>query len=126
MINTIKSRSEAKVLFHSCGAVFPLIEDFIGNGVDALNPVQVSAKGMEPVQLKEKFGDRITFWGGIDTQYVLPKGTSESIKEEVRRIIEELGKGGGFVLASVHNIQADVPTENVVAMFEEAGKVSWR
>jgi uroporphyrinogen decarboxylase len=126
MINTINSRSEAKVLFHSCGAVFPLIEDFIDNGVDALNPVQVSAKGMEPVQLKEKFGDLITFWGGIDTQYVLPKGTPESVKEEVRRIIEELGKGGGFVLASVHNIQADVPTENVVAMFEEAGKIKWR
>jgi uroporphyrinogen decarboxylase len=75
---------------------------------------------MEPERLKAEFGDRVTFWGGIDTQRILPFGTPDEVRAEVRRIIDILGPGGGFVLNSVHNIQAEVPPENVVAMFDEA------
>jgi uroporphyrinogen decarboxylase len=121
MMNAIKSRTDAKVLYHSCGAVAPLLDDLIEIGIDALNPVQVSAKGMDPTILKEQFGNRITFWGGIDTHRILPQGSTTEVREEVERISRELGKGGGYILASVHNIQADVPTENIVAMLE-AGK----
>lgn len=120
MVRAIKSRTDAKVLYHSCGAVFPLIDDFIDIGVDALNPVQVSARGMDPQILKEKFGDRITFWGGIDTHHILPHGSPQMVREEVQRIIRIFGKGGGYVLASVHNLQDDVPSENVVEMLQAA------
>jgi len=89
-------------------------------GFDAINPVQVAARGMQPEVLKAEFGDRLTFWGGIDTQRILPFGTVEEVRAEVRRIIDILGPGGGFVLNSVHNIQGDVPPENIVAMFDEA------
>jgi uroporphyrinogen decarboxylase len=122
MIRAIKSRTDAKVLYHSCGAVLPLIDDFIEIGVDALNPVQVSARGMDPQVLKERFGDRITFWGGIDTHHILPNGSPQDVREEVQRIVRVLGKGGGYVLASVHNIQNDVPPENVVEMLQAAAK----
>ncbi len=120
MVDAVKTHSDAKVLLHSCGAVSALLDDFIEVGFDAINPVQVGAKGMEPERLKAEFGDRITFWGGIDTQRVLPFGTPDEVRAEVRRIIDILGPGGGFVLNSVHNIQAEVPPENVVAMFDEA------
>ena len=122
MVRAIKSRTDAKVLYHSCGAVFPLIDDFIEIGVDALNPIQVSARGMDPQVLKEKFGDRITFWGGIDTHHLLPNGSPQDVREEVQRIVRVLGRGGGYVLASVHNIQDDVPPENVVEMLQAAAK----
>lgn len=125
MIRAIKKRTEAKVFYHSCGAVSPLIEDFIEIGVDALNPVQVSAKGMEPAVLKQKFGGRITFWGGIDTHHILPQGSPQEVREEVKRMIGLMGKGGGYVLAAIHNIQADVPPENVAAMLEEAASARW-
>jgi uroporphyrinogen decarboxylase len=120
MVESIKSGCGAKVQYHSCGAVTPLLNDLIDIGVDALNPVQVSARNMDPGQLKIEYGERLSFWGGIDTQHVLPSGTVEEVRAEVRRIIDALGKGGGYVLASVHNIQAEVPPENVVAMFDEA------
>ena len=125
MIRALKSRSEAKVLFHSCGSVFPFIEDLIENGVDALNPLQVSAKDMDPAVLKEQFGERISFWGGIDTHHVLPKESPKKVREEVEHMVKLLGKGGGYVLASVHNIQNDVPAENAVAMFEAARTAKW-
>ncbi len=86
--------------------------------MDALNPVQVTAKNMEPERLKAEFGDRISFWGGINTQHTLPFGTAQEVAEETKRIISILGKGGGYVLNSVHNIQAEVPPENIIAMFE--------
>jgi uroporphyrinogen decarboxylase len=89
-------------------------------GVDAINPVQVNAANMEPERLKAAFGDRLSFWGGIDTQKILPLGSPDEVRQEVRRIIDILGKDGGYVLNSVHNIQPDVPPENVVAMFDEA------
>ncbi len=120
MITALKSGADVKVLYHSCGAVAALVDDLIDIGVDALTPVQVSAKDMDPEKLKARFGDRIAFWGGIDTQRVLPFGTAEEVRAEVRRMIDCLGRHGGYVLNSVHNIQGDVPVENVVAMLDEA------
>ena len=108
-----------KVLLHSCGAVRAIIGDFIEAGFDGLNPVQISAVGMEPEGLKRDFGGRIVFWGGgIDTQMVLPKGTPKEIKAEVKHNLEVFKQGGGYVFAQVHNIQPDVPVENVLAMLE--------
>ncbi len=116
-------KKEAKkpvyIVVHSCGAIRELIPDFIEVGVDALNPVQVSAAGMDTRSLKKDFGADITFWGGgVDTQKVLPHGTPQQVREEVKRRIDDLAPGGGFVFATVHNIQADVPPENIVAMWE--------
>jgi uroporphyrinogen decarboxylase len=118
LLSFIKSHTNAKILFHSCGSVYKFIGDFIDIGVDALNPIQVSARDMDSKKLKKEFGHRITFWGGIDTHKVLPSGTPEEVKEEVKRRIDDLGPGGGYVLSAVHNIQAEVPPENIVAMFE--------
>ncbi len=102
---------------HSCGSVRTLIPDMIEIGVDILNPIQVSAKGMDTKELKKDFGKDITFWGGgVDTQSILPKGTPMDVRNEVRRRIEDLASGGGFVFASVHNIQPDVPPQNILAM----------
>ena len=118
MVETVKSRTNAKVCFHCCGSAYHFIDHLIDIGVDALDPVQVTAKNMEPERLKEEFGERISFWGGINTQRVLPFGTPEEVAAETRRIIGILGKGGGYVLNSVHNIQSEVPPENIVAMFD--------
>lgn len=123
---TIKSNSNAKVLFHCCGSAYHFIDHLIDIGVDALNPVQVTAKDMEPDRLKAEYGDRIAFWGGINTQQILPYGTPEEVRAETRRIIDILGKDGGYVLNSVHNIQPEVPPENVVAMYEEGKRHSYR
>jgi len=112
--------SPAKVFFHSCGSVAPIIEDLIEIGVDVLNPVQVSAAGMDPAALKHRFGGRLAFWGAIDTQRLLPFGTVAEVEREVERTIEILGPGGGYVLSAVHNIQPDVPLENILAMFGRA------
>jgi uroporphyrinogen decarboxylase len=109
----------AKLFFHSCGNVRPLLPDFIEMGVDILNPVHVRATGMEPAALKHDFGRDIVFWGGgVDTQGVLPNGTPQEVKDDVRRNVDALAPGGGFVFNTVHNIQADVPPENIVAMWE--------
>lgn len=118
VMGSIRGLTRAKVLYHTCGSVYSLMEDFIGLGIDAVNPVQVSAKGMEPERLKQEFGDRIAFWGGIDSQRLLPHGSPQEVRAEVRRMFEVMGGGGGYVLAAVHNIQPDVPPENVVALFE--------
>jgi uroporphyrinogen decarboxylase len=121
LFDTIKSHTKAKLLLHSDGAIAPLIGDLIDVGVDALNPVQVSAAGMgDTTGLKREFGNHIAFWGAIDTHHMLPFGSPQEVREEVRRRIEELAPGGGYVLASVHNIQAEVPPENICAMFEAA------
>lgn len=121
MIAAVKAKTDVRVLYHSCGAVTPLIDDLIEIGVDALNPVQVTASGMDPVGLKKRWGGRITFWGGINSQEVLPFGTPDEVCAEVRRVVDILAPGGGFVLNSVHNIQNDVAADNIVAMFDEAG-----
>ena len=118
MIDLIKSSSKAKVLYHCCGAVSPLIPDFIEIGVDALNPVQVSAVGMDTAKLKTAFGDRICFWGGIDTSHVLPTDSPCGVRNEVHKRICDLAAGGGYVLAAVHNIQEDVPPQNILAMVD--------
>ncbi len=120
MFATLKGRCDAKALLHSCGAVSALFDDFIEIGVDAVNPVQVRAKGMEPERLKADYGERLSFWGAIDTQRVLPFGTPDEVRAEVRRVSDILGHGGGYVLNSVHNLQADVSPQNIAAMFDEA------
>jgi uroporphyrinogen decarboxylase len=120
VLKFIKEKApNVKLLFHSCGNVRPVIPDFIEMGVDLLNPVHITATGMEPRQLKKDFGKDIVFWGGgVDTQHVLPNGTPEQVKEDVKRNIEALAPGGGFVFATVHNIQAEVPPQNMMAMIE--------
>jgi uroporphyrinogen decarboxylase len=110
---------DARRFFHSCGNVRPLLPDFIEIGVQILNPVHVRAAGMEAAALKRDFGDTLIFWGGgVDTQGVLPTGTPGEVKDDVRRNVEALAPGGGFVFNTVHNIQADVPPQNIVAMWE--------
>jgi uroporphyrinogen decarboxylase len=109
----------AKRFFHSCGNVRPLLPDFIEIGVEILNPVHIRAAGMEPTALKREFGDELVFWGGgVDTQGVLPTGTPQEVKDNVRHNIEALAPGGGFVFNTVHNIQADVSPQNIMAMWE--------
>ncbi len=120
MISAIKEHAGLKVVFHSCGAVHQFVGDLIDVGADALNPVQVNASDMAPADLKEEFGDRLAFWGGVDTQELLPRGTPAEVAAGTRRTIEILGKGGGYVLNAVHDIQDEVPPENVVAMFDAA------
>lgn len=120
MIAAIKAKADVKVLYHSCGAVARLIDDLVDIGVDAINPVQVTAADMNPSDLKSRFGKRISFWGGINTQEILPFGSPDQVRAEVRRVIDILGEGGGYVLNSVHNIQDDVPIDNILAMFDEA------
>ena len=120
LVEAIKSRTDAKVLMHSDGSVYDLIPDFIDIGVDALNPVQVSAKDMGSARLKAEFGDHLSFWGAIDTQGALPFGSTDDVVAEVRTRIGDLAPGGGYVLGSVHNILAEVSPENIVAMFEAA------
>lgn len=118
-ISFIKSRTKAKVFFHTDGDVFNLIEDFIDMGVDILNPIQTSAGRMSNLPLlKETFGDRIVFCGGIDTQKILPFGTPEEVRKEVKRVAEILGEGGGYIMSSVHTIMNDVPPENILAMVQ--------
>jgi hypothetical protein len=113
-----------KVFKHSCGAVEPLIEGFIEAGFDILNPVQVNAAGMDPRVLKDKYGDRIVFWGGgVDTQKILSFGSPDDVKEQVVRLCETFAANGGFVFNTVHNIQANVPVGNLVAMFETLNKI---
>lgn len=112
-----------KVMFHSCGAIRKIIPDLIDAGVDILNPVQVRAAGMIPEELKNEFGEKICFHGGVDVQKTLPYGTVEEVKKEVRERIEVLGKGGGYILAPTHNFQADTSVENIIAVYEEAGSI---
>jgi uroporphyrinogen decarboxylase len=119
LFDFIHSRTDAKVFFHSCGAIRPAIPDLIDAGVDILNPVQVSARGMDSAGLKKDFGNDLTFWGGgVDVQGVFGTGTPEQVREDVRRRVHDLAPGGGFVFATVHNTQANVPPENFVAMWE--------
>jgi len=109
-----------KTFLHSCGCVEPLIEDFIQDGFDILNPIQISASdAMEPGHLKRKYGEKIVFWGGgVDCQTTLPFGNPQEIEGEVKKLISTLSRGGGWVFSSIHNIQAKVPTENILALFE--------
>ncbi len=115
----IHERTDWKIFIHSCGAVAPLIPEFIESGFDILNPVQCSATGMDACELKNTFGDRIVFWGGaVDTQHTLPFGTAKDVYDEVRERIDIFGRDGGFIFNAIHNVQAKVPLENLMAMFD--------
>jgi hypothetical protein len=119
MNDWIHANTRWKTFKHSCGAVEPLIENLIGAGFDILNPVQINAAGMDSRLLKQKYGDRLVFWGGgVDTQKVLAFGTPDDVKKQVQEQCEILGQNGGFVFNTVHNIQANVPVENLVAMVD--------
>jgi len=120
VFDLIHSLTDAKLVYHTCGAVTTFLDDLVEIGADVLNPVQVSAAGMDTRVLKERYGDRLAFWGGIDNLVVLPRGSREEVRAEVKRRVEDLAPGGGYVLGSVHNIQPDVPPENICAMFEAA------
>jgi uroporphyrinogen-III decarboxylase len=117
----IHKNTRWKTFLHSCGSVYHLIPHFIEAGVDILNPVQTSAENMEPQRLKKEFGGKIVFWGGgCDTQTVLNKATPEEIREHVRERIKIFSPGGGYVFNQVHNIQPNVPADNIIAMFDAA------
>ncbi len=121
MFEHIRSSAKSRVyiFYHSCGAIKDLIPQLIDEGIDILNPVQVSAEGMDTRELKRLYGRDITFWGGgVDTQHVLPRGTPQQVRDEVRGRIEDLAPGGGFVFNPVHNVQGDVPPQNYMAMWE--------
>jgi uroporphyrinogen decarboxylase len=121
LVQHIKSLTAAKVWYHTCGSVMPLIPDLIDNGVDILNPVQIGAADMDPKLLKSRYGDKLVFWGGgIDTQHVLPFASPDEVKQAVQRNLRLFKPGGGYVFNSVHNIEPGVPPENVVALFDAA------
>jgi uroporphyrinogen decarboxylase len=105
---------------HSCGAIRALIAELIGSGVDVLDPVQVKAAGMIPSELKAEFGDRLCFSGGLDEQDLLPRGTPDEVREGVFRLLDDMAPGGGFFLGPTHNFQDDIPTGNIVAMYDAA------
>jgi uroporphyrinogen decarboxylase len=125
-ISFIKQRTNAKIFFHTDGDVFDLIPDFIEMGVDILNPIQTSAGKMADLpELKKRYGDSITFCGAVDTHHILPHGTIQEVRDEVKRVIDIMAPGGGFMVASVHTIMDEVPAENILAMVdavEEFGK----
>ncbi len=110
---------------HTCGAVRELIPELIEVGVDVLDTLQVKAAGMIPAELKAEFGNRLCFSGGIDEQELLPRGTTEQVAQAVRELIGTMAPGGGFFLGSTHNFQADIPTENIVAMYQAAHECRW-
>ncbi len=121
LVQFIKERTRARIWYHSCGSVVTYIPDLLDNGIDVLNPVQISARDMAPARLKAEWGSRLAFWGGgVDSQKVLPRGTPAEVREDVRRNLAAFMPGGGYVFNGVHNIQADVPPENVLAMYDAA------
>lgn len=121
LIGHIKSLTSAKIWYHTCGNCTEYIPDLIDNGIDILNPIQISAKNMDPGMLKEKYGDKLVLWGGaIDAQHILPYAKPDEVRRQVRKNIEIFKPGGGFVFNNVHNIQIGVPPENIVALFDAA------
>jgi uroporphyrinogen decarboxylase len=122
-----KQLADVKVMLHCCGGVRPLLPGLIEAGLDAINPVQISCRGMEAEGLKRDFGKDLTFWGGgCDTQSVLPQGTPEQVRAHVLGQCELLAPGGGFVFQQVHNIMANVPPENIIAMYGAVGEFNAR
>jgi uroporphyrinogen decarboxylase len=122
IFRTIKENTRAKLCVHTCGSAYAFLDDFVELGVDVINPVQISARDMDPGRLKHRYGSVLSFHGAIDTQRFLPWATPAEVEEEVRRIIGILGKGGGYLFTSCHSIQPDVSPENIVALFDAAVK----
>jgi uroporphyrinogen decarboxylase len=119
MTDYVRANSQMHTFLHSCGSIYKLLPDLIEAGFEIINPVQTSARDMEPVRLKQEFGRDLTFWGGgCDTRHILNRGTPQEVRDHVCRNIEILAPGGGFVFNTVHNILPDVPPENFMAMFE--------
>lgn len=123
LIDFIKKKTEAKTFFHSCGDITHFLDDFIEIGIDVVNPVQVSAKNMDTQKLKKNYGNKISFWGGgCDPQHILPFGTVDQVREEAERRVKDLAPRGGYVFGAVHEIQANTPPENILALFDTAKK----
>jgi uroporphyrinogen decarboxylase len=121
LVQFIKSKTRAKIWYHTCGSCRTYIPDLLDNGIDALNPVQIGAAEMDPATLKATYGRQLTFWGGaIDAQHVLPHAAPETVREHVRRNVRTWMPGGGYVFNNVHNIQAGVPADNILAMYDAA------
>ncbi|MCD6287717.1 MAG: methyltransferase [Candidatus Hydrogenedentes bacterium] len=117
--NRAKELADVKIMLHCCGGILEIIEDMIDDGLDAVNPVQTNCRGMEPMNLKKQFGDRLTFWGGgCDTRDILPNAAPADVAQHVKDRVSIMNSGGGFVFQQIHNIMADVPPENIVAMFK--------
>jgi uroporphyrinogen decarboxylase len=108
------------VMYHCDGSIFRLIPELLDMGITLLNPIQTEAKDMDPLRLKESFGQRLSFHGGVDIVRLLPRGTAEEVRSQVRRLVDVLGENGGYILAPSHHIQADTPVENVLALYEPA------
>ncbi len=123
LIKVIHKETPARIGLHSCGSLTAILDDLVEIGIEVLNPVQVSAQGMVPSDLKKRYGKRLTFWGGIDSHYVLPYGSPNDVISAVKETIAALAPGGGYILASVHNIQPEVPPENIVAMFDTCREI---
>ena len=122
IIKAIKEHTKAKLCVHTCGSVYAFLDDYVDLGVEVINPVQISARDMDPHRLKQKYGSVLSFQGGIDTQRFLPRATPAEVEEEVRRMIGILGRGGGYLFTSCHSIQPDVSPEKIVALFDSAAK----
>jgi uroporphyrinogen decarboxylase len=121
LVQYIRSRTRARIWYHTCGSCREFIPDLLDNGVQILNPVQVSARNMDPEELKRCFGHALAFWGGgCDAQHVLSRGTVDEVAANVQQNVRALMPGGGYVFNNVHNIQGEVPPENIVAMFDTA------
>jgi uroporphyrinogen decarboxylase len=121
MWDFVHENSECKVFLHSCGSIYELLPDLIDAGLDIINPVQTTTRNMEPEKLKREFGKDLVFWGGCcNTRDILAKGTPEEVRNDVKERISILGENGGLVFNQIHNILADVPPENIIAMLEAA------
>ena len=121
LVQHIKTLTNSKIWYHTCGSAVEYIPDLIDNGIHILNPVQITARGMDPNFLKQRFGKELVFWGGgIDSQHILPFATPEEVKANVKANVEAFKPGGGYIFNNVHNIQGDVPPENILAMYEAA------
>ncbi len=126
MFQMVKDRTDLKVFLHSCGSIQAFLPDLIDAGLDIINPVQTTADGMDPYELKKEFGKDLVFWGGgVDTQHLLPTGTPEEIRKDVRKNAEILMKDGGFVFSQIHNIVTGVPPENIIAMYDEVNGINY-
>jgi uroporphyrinogen decarboxylase len=121
LVQYIRSRTQAKIWYHTCGSCVDFIPELIDNGAQILNPVQLSARNMDPADLKRRFGKQLAFWGGgVDAQHILPRGTPEEVAADVRHNVQALMPGGGYIFNNCHNIQGEVPPENILALFDTA------